>query len=104
MNLLPGDMPDLKVAGMKYAYACDPKHVRHGFCEALTAKSVRDVVSKPSLKAMAVDAEQLLDFFHHSCWPDDRVEGDLPAVAGSAVAAGNASTLKSQPAEVLVQP
>ena len=95
MNLLPGEMPYLKVAGMKYAYACDPKHVRHGFCEALTAKSVRDVLSKPSLKAMAVDAEQLLDFFHRSCWPDDRVEGVLPAVAGSAVAAGNASTLKA---------
>ena len=69
MNLFPVGMPYLKVAGIKYAYACDAKFVRHGFCEALTAKVVRDVLSKPALTAMAVDAEELLDFFHRGCWP-----------------------------------
>ena len=94
MNLLPEEMP-YKVAGIKYAYACDSKYVRHGFCEALSATSVRDVLSKPALKAMAVDAEQLLDFFHRSCWPADRVKGVLAAVAVPAVEAENAITLKS---------
>ena len=95
MNMLPVDMPYLKVAGMKFQYACDPKQVHSGFCEALSSKAVREVVSNPTLKAVAVDAEQLLDFFHRRCWPADRVEGVLPAVAGSAVAAGNGSAVKA---------
>jgi hypothetical protein len=95
MNMLPVDMPYLKIAGIKHAYACDAKYVRHGFCEVLSPKAVRDVVSKPSLKAIAADAEQLLDFFHRSCWPADRVKGVLAAVAVPAVAAENAITLKS---------
>jgi hypothetical protein len=91
MNLFPAEMPYLKVAGIKYAYACDARLVRHGFCEALTAKAVRDAVATPALRSVAGDANVLLDFFHRSCLPDGLMRASMqqhaadpasPAVAG----------------------
>ncbi len=84
MNLFPHDMPYLKVAGIKYAYACDHQFVKHGFCEGLSTKGVRDALSTAGLKAVAGDTNSLLDFFHRPCLPDGPAGGSASAVAGPA--------------------
>jgi hypothetical protein len=82
MNLFPSEMPYLKVAGIKFAYACDVKHVRQGFCEAVSAKGVRGALATAGLKAVAGEADGLLDFFHRCCLPDGQADGSSSAVAG----------------------
>jgi hypothetical protein len=82
MNQFPSEMPYLKVAGIKFAYACDVKHVRQGFCEAVSAKGVRGALATAGLKAVAGEADGLLDFFHRCCLPDGQADGSSSAVAG----------------------
>jgi hypothetical protein len=65
MNLLALDMPHLKVAGVKFVYSCDQKMLKHGFCEALCMKHVRDLMVKHS--DVAKQAETVLNFFHGQC-------------------------------------
>ena len=69
VNLWPDNMPHMKVAGVKAAYACDPKALRGGFCEALSSKSVREVMGNDEAADIAAQAEKLLAFFHISCLP-----------------------------------
>jgi len=84
VNQFPAEMPYLKVAGIKYAYACEARFVRHGFCKALSAKGIRDALSTAGLKALAGDADWLLDFFHRRCLPNGPAGGSASAVAGPA--------------------
>ena len=88
MNQFPNDMPYLKVAGIKFAYACDPRLVLHGFCQAIKAKDVRDALSTAGLKAVAGEANGLLDFFHRRCLPSGpkKAGPTSPAVAGTSKA------------------
>ena len=65
MNLLALDMPHLKVAGVKFVYSCDQKLLKHGFCEAVSIKHVRDLMVKHS--EVAKQAETVLNFFHGQC-------------------------------------
>ena len=62
MNMLPLHMPHLRVAGIKHVYSCDPKFLKHGFCDNLSAKSVKEALQKHS--ATAEFAEQVLYWFH----------------------------------------
>jgi hypothetical protein len=84
MNLFPAEMPYLKIAGIKYAYACDAQLVRHGFCEALSAKGVREALATAALRVVAGDADTLLDFFHRLCLPGGPAGGSASAAAGLA--------------------
>ena len=62
MNLLPLHMPHLRVAGIKHVYSCEPKFLKHGFCDNLSVKTVKEVLQKHS--ATAEFAELVMNWFH----------------------------------------
>ena len=65
MNIFLLAHAHVKIAGFKFVYSCDPKLVRNGFCEALTAKQVRDLLKDHT---PVVDmAEKMLFCFHAVC-------------------------------------
>jgi hypothetical protein len=61
-NTFPLQMPHLRVAGIKHVYSCDPKFLKHGFCDNLTVKQVKEALQKHS--ATAELAEQVMHWFH----------------------------------------
>jgi hypothetical protein len=62
MNVLPLHMPHLRVAGIKHVYSCEPKFLKHGFCDNLSVKTVKEVLQKHS--ATAEFAELVMNWFH----------------------------------------
>ena len=62
MNLLPLHMPHLRVAGIKHVYSCETRFLKHGFCDNLSVKQVRDALQKHS--ATAEFAELVMNWFH----------------------------------------
>ena len=62
MNILPLHMPHLRVAGIKHVYSCEPKFLKHGFCDNLSVKTVKEVLQKHS--ATAEFAELVMNWFH----------------------------------------
>jgi hypothetical protein len=61
-NTFPLQMPHLRVAGIKHVYSCDFKFLKHGFCDNLTVKQVKEALQKHS--ATAELAEQVMHWFH----------------------------------------
>ena len=64
-NLLPIEMPRLKVASLKHVYV-DTK-VSHGYCLSVTLKIMKTLVDTAEGRAASAVAEQILRFFHVDC-------------------------------------
>ena len=64
-NVLPIEMPHLKVASSKHVYV-DVK-VSHGYCASVSLKVMKALVETAEGRAASVVAEQILRFFHVDC-------------------------------------
>ena len=65
MNALPGTLPHLKVAGIKWAYSTEPK--ANGFCEGASTAAAKKLTTDQSTREVAEQAEEALAFFHVHC-------------------------------------
>lgn len=70
-NLLPISTPHLKIAAIKFAYRAHDKVPQSGFCDVLSQKLVKDVLADTGFKLVMHEAEQVLKFFHVTCFPEN---------------------------------
>ena len=68
MNQLPEEFPHLKIAGIKFMYACDQSQVHMGFCQSAPSKStLKTMCNEAALRALMTMGEGILRFFHVKC-------------------------------------
>ena len=67
MNQLPEQLPHLKIAGIKYMYACDQSHVQMGFCQPISKNTLKTMCNDAGHRALMTMGEDILRFFHVKC-------------------------------------
>ena len=66
VNLLPLEMPHLKVAFLKHLYV-DGRFDSHGFCTSLNTPTIKKLSTSPAGQSASALAEDVLRFFHVEC-------------------------------------
>ena len=67
LNQLPEEFPHLKIAGLKFMYACDQTQVLNGFCPQVSKSTINKLCNDAGMRALTHVGEEILRFFHVKC-------------------------------------
>ena len=83
MNLLPLEMPHMKVAGIKHAYSCEERKITQTYVEGPQARYINPILKEKETMEVAVLAEEVLRHFHVACTRGCGVDGVIQVGEGN---------------------